>query len=120
MPRGPLRGLARLAAGDQIVLGPFPEGTPVNLVANLMTDWSDPRFSIKKLTPVLEQAIDDLKRIRDEEMTEQQETELLKNLVPGLIDVSNCPDFVADRGHYFGSDLSDEDKEALIAFLLTL
>lgn len=119
LPKGPLRGLAKLAAGDEITIGPFPKRTPVNLIANIMTDTSDPRFSIDKLLPVVKQAIEDLKTLSREDLTDEQETELLKNLVPGLISVSNCPDFVADRGHYFGSDLSDGDKEALIQFLLT-
>ena len=30
------------------------------------------------------------------------------------------PDFEVNRGHYFGTDLSDPDKTALIAFLKTL
>jgi hypothetical protein len=33
--------------------------------------------------------------------------------------VSNCPDFEVNRGHDFGTDLSDSDKNALIAFLKT-
>jgi hypothetical protein len=40
--------------------------------------------------------------------------------------MSKCPDFVVDRGHYFGTGafkeepgLSDEDKRALIEFLKT-
>jgi hypothetical protein len=40
--------------------------------------------------------------------------------------MDKCPDFVINRGHYFGTDqykeepgLSDDDKEALIAFLKT-
>jgi hypothetical protein len=47
-------------------------------------------------------------------------TELLKRKVaPALLKVSNCPDFVEDRGHYFGTTLSDDDKKALIEFLKT-
>jgi hypothetical protein len=30
-----------------------------------------------------------------------------------------APDFIADRGHLFGTDLSDDDKRALIEFLKT-
>ena len=55
---------------------------------------------------------------------------MFKNLVPRLLEVSKCPDFVVNRGHYFGTDylpesegetpLSDEDKTALIEFLKTL
>jgi hypothetical protein len=29
------------------------------------------------------------------------------------------PDYVVNRGHYFGADLSDADKQALITFLKT-
>jgi hypothetical protein len=36
-----------------------------------------------------------------------------------MIAASTCPDFVVDRGHDFGGDLSDADKEALISFLKT-
>lgn len=49
------------------------------------------------------------------------------NAVKDPIDVSKCPDFVVNRGHYFGTDyfkeepgLSDSDKGALIAFLKRL
>jgi hypothetical protein len=43
-----------------------------------------------------------------------------------MLALSKCPDFVVNRGHYFGTDrlageppLSDDDKHALIAFLKT-
>ena len=49
------------------------------------------------------------------------------DLVEPLLEISKCPDFVVNRGHYFGTDyfaeerrLSDADKRALIAFLKTL
>ena len=54
---------------------------------------------------------------------------LEKGLVEPLLELSKCPDFVVNRGHYFGTDhlnreenepgLSDEDKRALIEFLKT-
>ena len=34
-----------------------------------------------------------------------------------LLDVSTCPDFIEDKGHYYGHDLSDEDKYALIEYM---
>jgi len=50
--------------------------------------------------------------------------------VDQLIDLSTCPDYVVNRGHYFGTDLlpesedepglGDDDKEALIGYLKTL
>jgi hypothetical protein len=58
------------------------------------------------------------------------------NLVPDLLKLSKCPDFVVNRGHYFGTGffrdpfkesgevaepgLSDADKRALIEFVKTL
>jgi hypothetical protein len=40
--------------------------------------------------------------------------------VPDLLAHSKCPDFIEDEGHEFGTDLPDEDKEALIEYLKTL
>jgi hypothetical protein len=34
-------------------------------------------------------------------------------LLKRLLEVSTCPDFIEDKGHYYGHDLSDEDKRAL-------
>ena len=34
-----------------------------------------------------------------------------------LLEVSLCPDFIEDRGHTFGRDLSDQDKQALIEYM---
>ena len=38
-------------------------------------------------------------------------------LAQDMLALSNCPDFVTDRGHEYGSSLSDEEKRALIEFL---
>ena len=34
-----------------------------------------------------------------------------------LLEVSTCPDFIEDKGHYYGHDLGDEDKRALIEYI---
>jgi hypothetical protein len=34
-----------------------------------------------------------------------------------LIEVNMCPDFIEDRGHTYGRDLSDQDKRALIEYV---
>jgi hypothetical protein len=51
---------------------------------------------------------------------------VLANLVKPLMDLSKCPDYVVNRGHYFGTSqfaeepgLSDPDKRALIEFMKT-
>ena len=38
---------------------------------------------------------------------------------PDLLAANKCPDFVEDKGHYFGTDLPDSDKRALIEYLKT-
>ena len=43
----------------------------------------------------------------------------LRKLVPELIAANKCPDFIEDKGHYFGTDLPDNDKRALIEYLKT-
>ncbi len=57
---------------------------------------------------------------------DEEAARVFKNLVPDLINVSKCPDYVVNKGHYFGTSffkeeppLSDEDKRALIEFLKT-
>ncbi len=39
--------------------------------------------------------------------------------MPQLLAANKCPDFIEDNGHYFGTDLSDEGKRALIEYLKT-
>jgi len=57
--------------------------------------------------------------------TEAQTQEILKPLADQFMALSKCPDYVVNRGHYFGTGydneaaLSDADKNALIEFLKT-
>jgi len=96
-----------------LVLGPIPKGTPINLIANLEPDHSQ----ITNLAAKIGKA---LFRIHSLHLSsEEAATELLKT-VPESIAANKCPDFVEDNGHYFGTDLSDNDKRALIEFLKTL
>jgi hypothetical protein len=48
------------------------------------------------------------------------------DVVEALMKVSKCPDFIINRGHYFGAEgidgeapLSDTEKAALISYLRT-
>ena len=44
---------------------------------------------------------------------------MFADLVEPLLELSKCPDLVVNRGHLFGTDLSNDDKAALIEFLKT-
>ena len=76
----------------------IPAGTPVDLIARV-----DPREvpSIAQNRVVLNMFSDDA-------------------LFHGSSQRNQAPDFVLDRGHMFGTELSDDDKRALIEFLKTM
>ncbi len=96
-----------------IRIGPIPKGTPINLIANLEPNpeqWLTLKVSLGKALAAI--------KLRDLSSTEARD-ELLMS-VDGLLAANKCPDFVEDEGHYFGTDLVDEDKRALIEFLKTL
>ena len=104
-------------------LGPIPAGTPVSLVASLppvseSTRLKDKAAHAKKLIRFLGKAVKDLKSL-DKDASDEKAREVFGDLVDPLVELSKCPDYVVNRGHYFGSNLSDEDKWALIEFLKT-
>ena len=51
--------------------------------------------------------------------------DVFRPLASGLMNLSKCPDYVVNRGHYFGTGydneaaLNEADKRALIEFLKT-
>ena len=114
-----------------VEIGPIPVGTPVNLIANLElmpdgADLSERAAHLKKLLPVLHDLAGSLKKV-SRTSSDQEMRAAFAPLVPQLLALSKCPDFVVNRGHYFGTDafkeepgLSDADKRALIEFLKTL
>ncbi len=97
-------------------IGYIPQGTPVNLLANIDPDANP--MDIAKAAIKIKRA---LAQIKLQNLDAAAAKELLKTEVaPALLAISKCPDLVEDRGHYFGTDLPDEDKQALILFLKTL
>ncbi|MEO7724710.1 MAG: hypothetical protein ABIU29_08500 [Chthoniobacterales bacterium] len=106
----PLRAFA-----DQdgwLKLGPVPKGTRINLLANLEPDFGQ----LAALTGKLSQA---LVTIHAKNLSPKQARDELIEAVPQLLAANKCPDFIEDEGHYFGTDLPDEDKRALIEYMKT-
>jgi hypothetical protein len=106
----------------ELRIGPIPKGTPINLLANVDLEIKLGLRQAKKhkdLIGLLLHVKRSLRKIKAQNLDTQQATAELKKLVPDLLSVSKSPDFVVDRGHEFGKDLSDADKQALIAFLKT-
>jgi hypothetical protein len=73
----------------------------------------------KKLIRLLKQIKAELKRGNDAFGN--------RNVMETMLSMSNCPDFVINKGHYFGTNLfteepglSDAEKRDLIGFLKTM
>ena len=119
-----------LFSEDGIQIGPIPAGTPVGLLANidLMSDSTNRWERIRHNAEVVGLVIrlkHDLEKLPPNP-TDEEARKIFANVEPDLIKFNKCPDFVVNRGHYFGTDLlsdepglSDSDKRALIEFLKT-
>ena len=95
-------------------LGPIPRGTPVNLIMNMDPDGPGLFKGLIGLTR-------GIIKVRVNHSTgDKAYQDFISEAGTPLMHASKCPDFVLDRGHYFGEGLSDEEKNALIAFLKTL
>lgn len=115
------------ADGGDITVGPIPAGVPVNLLANLqpLPEGGNAVAHTKQVVTLLLRLKKDLAGAP----ANASDAELRKrfaNLVGPMMALNKCPDFVVNRGHYFGTSyakeepgLSDADKEALIDFLKT-
>jgi hypothetical protein len=88
-----------------------PEGTPVNLVANLEPDFQNIDVFLKIAHKLI--------KIRTTDVSRDEAAAEFNQLIPDLLAANKCPDFVEDKGHYFGADLPDTDKRALIEYLKT-
>jgi hypothetical protein len=130
-------------ANGDIRVGPIPKGVPVDLLASLQplaesrkpADIAAHYHEVLKAVVALKAA---LLRIKGRDLTDAELRQAFAPLRAPLMRLSKCPDFVVNRGHYFGTAqfsqgvtpdertwgsepvLSDDDKRALIAFLTTL
>lgn len=112
-----------LFSDQGLQIGPIPKGTPVNLLSNI--DLKK-KAEILKLVP---QILGSLKQVTAESSDEDIQQAFLP-LVDPLLEVNKSPDFVINRGHYFGTDflpesegevpLTENDKKALIEYLKTM
>ena len=129
--------------GGDIVLGPIPQGVPVGLLANLKLRAESDNLGAKAahvmdIGELLLKLKVDL-ATAPAGATDEALHQRFANLKGPMMALSKCPDFVVNRGHYFGTaefnrqaglsadetafgrepELADADKQALIAFLKT-
>ena len=106
-----------------IEIGPIPQGTPVDLLANFDPLPPSPGLSErlahdKQVVAAVFKLVHDLRAL-PKGATDDQARKVFANVGEQLFALSKCPDYVVNRGHYFGSKLSDANKNALIAYLKT-
>uniref|UniRef100_Q470S1 Cytochrome c domain-containing protein n=2 Tax=Cupriavidus TaxID=106589 RepID=Q470S1_CUPPJ len=129
--------------GGDVTIGPAPARMPVNLLANLqpLSETSDPVAKAEHAAKVLKLLVKlkgDLASV-PAGASDDDLRKIYADVVKPMLSLSKCPDFVVNRGHYFGTAefnnqdglsaderafgkepvLSDDDKRALIAFLKT-
>jgi hypothetical protein len=130
---GPLHWLVPWAIDKEggIALGPLPKDFPVNALTNtkLLPDNDEPGmlshyWRLLKAAPTLMSAFKKMGGMCSPEALTSPETQATAEaavrdtgLIDTLVGLSKCPDYVVNHGHYFGADLSADDKEALIAYI---
>ena len=130
---GPLHWLAPWAIDRDggLGLGPLPKNFPINALTNtkLLPDNDEPGilghyWTLLKAAPTLLDAFSRMgggcspEALADPGVQAKAEAAVHDSgLIDTLVGLSKCPDYVVNRGHYFGADLSAGDKEALIAYL---
>jgi mono/diheme cytochrome c family protein len=120
-----LKDLPGISELDRITLRiAIPEGTPINLLANL--NLSKPEIRVPAVLAYLTYAWQtdiaaEVSKVpvvgRELAKIPQQ---LAKEGMNELLKLSECPDLVEDHGHEYGAQLSDDDKKALIEYLKKL
>jgi hypothetical protein len=102
---------------DGVRLGPIPAGTPIGLLSNVLllpeSDDEDEREAHE------DRVRNFVLRFLREPLDLTGRTPESMATIDELLALSKCPDLIVNRGHYFGRNLSDEDKRALIGFLKT-
>ena len=113
-----------LFRNGKVEIGPIPQGTPVSLITSMDVLGADlpadqRKEHLKKLTALLKTFKRELRR-KNDIFTSQE-------VMRAMLEVSKCPDYVINKGHYFGTDLfpdepglTDADKRDLIEILKTM
>ena len=114
-----------------VLVGPIPKGMPVGLLANLQLVLDEPNTVAqwqmdRELVSAVLKFVSAIRESRSKSETESQRIVFSPEVVEPLLKLSKCPDYVVNRGHFFGAEgvegeasLSNEERQALIEFLKT-
>jgi hypothetical protein len=113
-----------LFRNGEVEIGPIPKDTPVSLLTSIDVLGADLPAAeqgehVKRLLALLDQ----IKR----ELSRKNDIFSSPEVMRAMLAVSKCPDYVINKGHYFGTSLmseepglSDAEKHDLIGFLKTM
>ena len=90
----------------------MPKGTPINLLTNV-----HPKDVKSVLLAYINGVLDGRPKSEFNQLRTINQAKGQAAMLMRLLEVSTCPDFIEDKGHYYGHDLSDEDKWALIEYI---
>jgi hypothetical protein len=109
--KGMLPELADVPGLDVDLVG-VRKGTPINLLMNVHP---------KDIKAVLRAYVDGMLQGQPKEkfaeLRIKNHAAAQQRMMEKLLEVNVCPDFIEDRGHTYGRQLSDEDKRALIEYM---
>jgi hypothetical protein len=89
-----------------------PKGTPINLITNI-----HPKDVKSVLLAYVAGVLDGRSKSDFSQLRVVNHAKGQAAMLKRLLDVSTCPDFIEDKGHNYGHDMSDEDKRALIEYM---
>jgi hypothetical protein len=99
-----------------LAVGPIPQGTPVNLLMNM-----NPEAVLTDQIQAVGGLVRAMLLVRRDGLEGRAAQKVFDDeAASALLRVSKCPDFVLDRGHWFGESLTDAQKQELKAYLKTL
>jgi hypothetical protein len=90
----------------------FPKGTPVNLLMGL-----NPKFAPQLMEAYLKGVLQGEPRSHFKSLIDRRRDAGMEAMKAKMLELNTCPDFIEDRGHTFGSQLTDKQKHALIEYM---
>ncbi len=90
----------------------FPAGTPVNLLMSF-----NPKYLPDVLGAYVKGVLAGEPRQKFSSLVDRRREAGIEAVKTKLLELNTCPDFIEDRGHYYGANLSDKEKRALIAYM---
>ena len=98
--------------GMQLEILEFPTGTPVNLLMSF-----NPKYAPELLGAYLKGVLSGKPRREFKSLLNNRREAGIEAVEKKLLELNTCPDFIEDRGHYFGANLSDNEKHAVVEYM---